>query len=227
MQGQLRTEYPQYDIQILGINETPQAFANESVTEGRDLPWLQDIDSDRDGRSDVWAAWDVTWRDVVILDHDNHVVATLNLTDHDLADSEHFATLKNLFVQAAQSADATQANWQNPVTTMDVNGDQVVSPIDSLLILNELNSVGAHKLTGDGSGPPYVDTSGDGFVSTLDALLVLNDLNANALNANALNSNALNANAPVAAVSAGPERVPDRQIDLLFAIDDDDPYLSR
>ena len=33
------------------------------------MPWLQDVDGDGDGRSDVWLnSWDVEYRDVLIVD---------------------------------------------------------------------------------------------------------------------------------------------------------------
>ena len=36
--------------------------------------------------------------------------------------------------------------WQNPISTDDVNGDDVVSPLDALVIINELNANGAARL---------------------------------------------------------------------------------
>lgn len=69
---------------------------------------------------------------------------------------------------------------QNQSNHLDVSGDQVVSPLDALLIVNLLNS---------GSRPQKVvetafyDTSGDGIVSPLDALLVINALKTNAMTA--------------------------------------------
>lgn len=57
----------------------------------------------------------------------------------------------------------------------DVNGDGVVSPIDALQVINDLNSAGARILAA-GSGPD-IDVSADGSVSPIDALLVINYLN--------------------------------------------------
>ena len=68
--------------------------------------------------------------------------------------------------------------WRNSVEPLDVNNDTFISPLDALLVINELNTVGAHELQ-----PPteavtaYLDTSDNGFVEPLDALLVLNHLN--------------------------------------------------
>jgi hypothetical protein len=69
---------------------------------------------------------------------------------------------------------------RNPLEAFDVNGDNVVSPIDALLVINQLNSIGARPLAAISSlaeFPGYVDTNGDGVVSPLDALLVINRLN--------------------------------------------------
>ena len=70
--------------------------------------------------------------------------------------------------------------WQNADNRHDVNADGFLSSIDALLILNDINSHGARRLTApqpDLQPPPFVDVSGDGFTTPLDALLVLNELN--------------------------------------------------
>jgi hypothetical protein len=75
--------------------------------------------------------------------------------------------------------------WQNPGDPLDVNGQDGPSPLDALLIINELNDF-TYADSDDGrlpipspipdSPPPFLDVSGDGFVSPLDALLVINSL---------------------------------------------------
>jgi hypothetical protein len=76
---------------------------------------------------------------------------------------------------------ANQFPWQNPLNYRDVNADGYVSPIDALLIINDLNFRGPRKLPNPPmpplEPPPYLDASGDGFVSPLDALLIINYLN--------------------------------------------------
>jgi hypothetical protein len=70
--------------------------------------------------------------------------------------------------------------WHNPIDALDVNDDGLLSPIDALLVINELNRVGAHLLlppTGGAAPPPYLDVTGDNFVSAADALWVINELN--------------------------------------------------
>ena len=66
-----------------------------------DLPLLQDTASD-----DVWSSWDVTFRDVVILDESNECYAIYNLTTNDLRDSDNMDALVALF-EAAINGEAS------------------------------------------------------------------------------------------------------------------------
>ncbi|MEO1529446.1 MAG: RHS repeat-associated core domain-containing protein, partial [Planctomycetota bacterium] len=74
--------------------------------------------------------------------------------------------------------------WQNPIDAFDVNDGGNASPLDALLVINELARVSVHdELTGklfpitdDIGPPPYYDVTGDGFISPLDALRVINQL---------------------------------------------------
>ncbi len=72
--------------------------------------------------------------------------------------------------------------WQNPIQADDANDDGIVSPLDALVIIDEINARGVHSLdlpANPPSGPAiYFDVNGDGVVSPLDALLVIDDLNA-------------------------------------------------
>ena len=72
------------------------------------------------------------------------------------------------------------ASWQNPTRALDVNGDDLVSPVDALLVINQLNNGGPRPLPPRPAGdmlPPFLDSSGDDFLSAMDALLVINELN--------------------------------------------------
>jgi hypothetical protein len=83
-------------VVIHGINEIGHEVGNPNVTAGRDLPWLQDTVSEQ-----VWASWEITFRDVVILDEQNVPYAVYNLTTHDLSDPNNYAELQALFQAAA------------------------------------------------------------------------------------------------------------------------------
>ncbi len=112
MQDDLDANYPELDIQILGVNEVGYESGNESFTKGRDIPWLQDVDDNEDGQSDVWTSWNVTFRDVVILDAENVKVGTFNLTKYDLQTPENYEALRQMFIDAASPGDVpTVSEW--------------------------------------------------------------------------------------------------------------------
>jgi hypothetical protein len=78
--------------------------------------------------------------------------------------------------------------WQNPDSRFDVNGDAHVSPIDALLIINQVNARGSWLL----SEPPdplsdttYFDVDGDNVASFLDALQIIDVLSGNSGNTTA------------------------------------------
>jgi cyclophilin family peptidyl-prolyl cis-trans isomerase len=77
-------------------------------------------------------------------------------------------------------------SWHNPNNPMDVNGDNIVSPVDAIIVINELqNRAVSDEVTGalvsrtgieDQSLLAFYDTNNDSFVAPLDALLVINAL---------------------------------------------------
>ncbi|MEM7317022.1 MAG: dockerin type I domain-containing protein [Planctomycetota bacterium] len=194
MQREFDLHYPSLGIEILGVNEDGYDSANANITAGRDIPWLQDVDADSNGVSDVWYdSWGITYRDVWVLDTDNEVVLKYNLTSNSLGDAANYDTLKSAFVDAAVTP--PDSVWQNPVEPLDINADQQISPLDALLVINNLG------VFPDGVPPqgmantnPYVDPTGDGIVTPLDALVVINQVNEIASQSSA---------APAAALSSG------------------------
>ena len=79
-----------YDIYILGINEYGFDVSNEQVTQGRDIPWLQD-------QEDIllWTTWGVSYRDVLIFDEDLILRDVINLSQFDLRDESNYASFLN------------------------------------------------------------------------------------------------------------------------------------
>lgn len=67
--------------------------------------------------------------------------------------------------------------YQNPNNPWDVTGDTTVTPLDALVVINELNRKGASALELGRSTPPYYDVNADYQLSPLDALMVINYLN--------------------------------------------------
>jgi hypothetical protein len=70
-----------------------------------------------------------------------------------------------------------QSPGQNPVRRFDIDGDNILAPLDALLIIIELNARGPYELDPDEEPAHYFDPSGDNFVSALDAALVIAALN--------------------------------------------------
>ncbi len=67
---------------------------------------------------------------------------------------------------------------QNPVNNLDVDADGFVSPIDVLILVNDINFRGARALPSTLPTPPYLDPTGDGEIGPLDVLAVINFINA-------------------------------------------------
>lgn len=77
-------------IAIIGLNELGEEGSNEVITEGRDLPWLQDT-----AEQAVWSQWGVTYRDVVLVDPEGSIVGVYNLTNQDLGQSSNYEALRD------------------------------------------------------------------------------------------------------------------------------------
>ena len=90
MQDELAAEGLPMPVQILGVNAAGLESGNDAMCSGRHIPWLQDTVSE-----DVWKSWNVTYRDVVILDAQNARVAIYNLTSHDLSNPANYDALKS------------------------------------------------------------------------------------------------------------------------------------
>ena len=87
-------------------------------------------------------------------------------------------------VQNIDLATIAALTWHNTTLAEDTNNDGLVTPLDALLVINELNSrelTGATghlpPITSTVSPPPFLDVTDDGLVTALDALLIINRLN--------------------------------------------------
>jgi hypothetical protein len=78
------------------VNAVGSESENGLMYEGRSLPWLQDT-----AEADVWGRWDVTVRDIVILDRHNVVFTVFNAGNLDLSRQVNYDNLKSLLRQAA------------------------------------------------------------------------------------------------------------------------------
>ncbi len=102
--------------------------------------------------------------------HDNVGDYTLNLI---ATDATGLAASADLDVRVFSGLQP----WHNVFLPYDVNIDGVVSPIDALIVINQLNSGGRQLADANPQLDPFVDTNGDGDLSPLDALLVVEHLN--------------------------------------------------
>ncbi len=87
--------------------------------------------------------------------------------------------------------------WTNPDLAEDVDASGMVTPVDALIVINELNEPVVRDVTTgrlpmdvipDGMAPNFFfDVNGDGFVSPIDALLVINTLSSTSASAMLMN----------------------------------------
>lgn len=69
--------------------------------------------------------------------------------------------------------------WQNQTRRHDVNNDSLVTVLDVLVIINEINRNGARQLQDtDPPPPPFFDVDGNRLIEALDVLIVINYINA-------------------------------------------------
>ena len=80
-------------VKIFGINAVGKETGNEFVTHERDTPWLQDVEG-----VEAWDLWQVSYRDVYVLDSEQTLIARVNLTDLDLTETESYDYLKDLLL---------------------------------------------------------------------------------------------------------------------------------
>jgi len=92
----MQTELAGTGIKLLGVNQISSSSGNAAACDGNDIPWLQDS-------MDVqaWTKWDVTYRDVCILDENNELIGVYNLTEHDLKNVDNYDELKLMLETAA------------------------------------------------------------------------------------------------------------------------------
>ncbi len=89
MLQELRAAYPAADIRILGVNEAGYESGNSRLPAASALPALQDTYTEN-----VTQAWEVTYRDVVLVDGLGQRVEAYNLTQYSLGVPANYATLK-------------------------------------------------------------------------------------------------------------------------------------
>lgn len=98
-------------VDVLGVNRIDQAAFNDAVINERRLVWIQDNEMAR-----LWDSWEVTYRDVMIVDASNELIAVYNLTMNSLEIPAHRATLLQMLRASATltdaDADGLQDEWE-------------------------------------------------------------------------------------------------------------------
>ena len=111
-----------YKIEILGVSWSNRGF-NSLMTQGRDLPWLQDTSG-----GDVTADWGAAWRDFVILDPANgRPLAAYNLSSNSLDIVENYNELKAILTGLAalkdQDGDGLSDYYEEEMSEGDLSRD--------------------------------------------------------------------------------------------------------
>ncbi len=86
---------------------------------------------------------------------------------------------KTLKFESLENRCLMVSDWMNTSIPLDVNSSGEVTPLDALLVVNEIQQRGSRVLPALGGAstiPALVDVNGDGAVSPLDALNVVNAL---------------------------------------------------
>jgi len=73
----------------------------------------------------------------------------------------------------SDAAAFTPASWTNPILAGDVNADGMVTALDALLVINDLNTFGSRVLSGSPTGTYFPDVDGSGSLEPLDVLRVI------------------------------------------------------
>ncbi|MFV1965370.1 MAG: Ig-like domain-containing protein [Pirellulaceae bacterium] len=101
MQQEFDADYPNLGVQFLGVNQAGLEQWNDFITDGKDLPWLQDVDGNDDGDSDVWTSWGLGHLDLAIVDRNNELAAGFSLIQYSLGEGENYNALRQLILGVA------------------------------------------------------------------------------------------------------------------------------
>ncbi|MEM8667654.1 MAG: dockerin type I domain-containing protein [Planctomycetota bacterium] len=93
--------------------------------------------------------------------------------DSNLVSVEVANGISSMVVASAQRVDSSR---HNSVMPFDTNGDTNVTASDALVVINDLERLGARLISSMEPDGFDVDTTNDGFVSAVDALIVINQL---------------------------------------------------
>jgi len=182
-----------FDIQVANTNDAPTSIHLSRASVFDDLPgaWIAQVTvTDPDANdSHILTVDDPRFTINAghlylqaghLLDRASEPAVTLRITATDTgAPPRSFAAAFVLIVAARPVSWDHAYNWK--LSPFDVNADGQVTPLDAVLIINELNATGPRslpKLTPGTLHPLFLDVSADDALGPLDALLIINELNA-------------------------------------------------
>lgn len=98
----------------------------------------------------------------------------------DFGDVDALPLVGNFDPPVVQDPASLAGDYTNRADPLDVNGDGVISPLDAVLVVNNLNVSGPRLFTSTArtTTGPFLDVNGDRFMTTLDAQLIIIHLNA-------------------------------------------------
>ena len=148
-------------------------FDGREVTEGQSLSFVSELGA----QVTVLSSGQVTY--------DPRGVTAFRRLRRGESLQESFVYEVNNFIYRAQAEVTFVVHgvnaWHNLRSVLDVNDDGLITAIDALLIINELNNLGPRSLieTDRVDLQGFLDVNDDGFVTAIDALLLINALNGN------------------------------------------------
>lgn len=118
----------------------------------------------------TFATFSIVAVDDALIDDTQSTTITAMATGHVLAEETLEVT-----------NDDVENRWHNQRNSLDVNDDSLISPMDILLIINDINAFGARSLLDfpprDFTPRQFIDVNGDYLSTPMDILLVVNYLN--------------------------------------------------
>ena len=179
MQAEFDMNLPSANVQVVGLNQFGDEAQNAQMAARSDLPLLQDVDSNSDGDSDVWADYNTVWRDVRVIDGDGEMSdVIIKLTTTDLRDSATYDQVKADITAFVTRNNVAANDYQNRVEPLDVTNDGFVSPVDVLANVQEINNNGSRELEAPtGAVSLFHDIDGDGWIAPKDVLRTVIHLN--------------------------------------------------
>jgi hypothetical protein len=115
--------------------------------------------------------------------------------------------------------------WQNWRQPLDVSDDSLITPLDALLIINQLNAGGSRQLALSDGPLSFIDCNGDRFLSPLDALLVINELNRQTATPRAASRTQLLATDQVMSAEAW-TMTSRRSVDAVLEVESESPWVT-